>query len=428
MNTAASKHIVSGEKMKDRIILHSDVNNFYASVAILLNPELKNKAVVIAGDPEKRHGIVLAKSELAKKAGIKTAETLWSARNKVKNLIVIPPDYKKYTEYSRRIFNIYTQYTPNVESFGLDECWLDVTGCMRDYSSGKEIADTIRERIKAETGLTVSIGVSYTKVFAKLGSDMKKPDATVIISRENTPELVYPLRVSEMLFVGANTEKALNAMGIFTIGELAECDKGSLIKAFGKHGERLHDSANAIEDGIVKQYDSSHIPESIGNGTTTPRDLCNIDDLTSLVYSLCEVISYRLRGYGLSAGVVAVNLRNTNLKSISRQVTLEHYTDNTSEIAQNAIKLIVANYDFDAMPPLRTVTVNTSNLLNSDAVVQESLFSFETPNKNEEIDKKIDVLRSKYGFNILKRGITINSDFVADAKEVEEDFIPFDKR
>ena len=408
----------------EKIILHADIDNFYASVAILLNPELEGKPLIVCGDPKKRHGIVLAKNEIAKKAGIKTGDTINSAMCKIENLIAVPPDFKKYIEYSKKVFNIYTQYTPQVESFGLDECWLDVSGC-KAYGDGLTIAQKIKSQIKRETGLTVSIGVSFSKVFAKLGSDMKKPDAITVVSKQNYKSKVWPLKVSELLYVGRHTEEKLNKMGIYTIGELANYDMDKLIKKFGKNGYKLRQYANGIDESEVKLYTDVHIPESVGNGTTTAQDVTNYKDASSVIFALCEIIAYRLREYGLAATVVSIALRDKNLKTITRQATLDFLTDSAFDIASVAVTLLKNNYDFAKMPPLRSIAVSANNLMSGKDAVQQNIF--EDIGKNSRMEKSIDDIRKKYGFGALRRGITMGTVFTCDAKEVEEDFIPFDK-
>lgn len=409
----------------ERTILHVDINNFYASVAVLLNPELKGKPVAVCGDVEKRHGIILAKSEQAKKAGIKTGETIWSAKQKIKGLILVPPDFKKYSEYSKKVYNIFTRFTPEVESFGLDECWLDLTGCQKLWGSGEQAAEKIKETIRRETGLTVSIGVSFTKVFAKLGSDMKKPDAITVISKENYRTKVWRLKVSEMLFVGRHTEEKLNALGIFTIGDLAEYDKNQLIRIFGKVGSKLHSYANGSDNEEVKPYTYVHIPESVGNGTTTQEDITNLKDASGVIFALSEVIAFRLRALGLAASGVSLDLRDKELKSFCRQARLDFLTDSAYDIATLAIKILKSNYDFLQNLPLRTVTVAVGGLKNAEELPQ-TLFDNEIQ-KNSKLESSIDGLRKKYGFGVLKRGITVNPVFSCDAREVEDEFVAFGK-
>lgn len=409
----------------ERAVLHVDINNFYASVAVLLNPELKGKPVAVCGDVEKRHGIILAKSEQAKKAGIKTGETVWAAKQKIKGLIFVPPDFKKYSEYSKKVYNIFTRFTPDVESFGLDECWLDLTGCQKLWGRGEQAAEKIKETIRQETGLTVSIGVSFTKVFAKLGSDMKKPDAITVISKENYKTKVWRLKVSEMLFVGRHTEEKLNAMGIFTIGDLAQYDKNELKRHFGKVGDKLHHYANGTDNEQVKPYTYVHIPESVGNGTTTEEDITNLKDATSVIFALSEVIAFRLRALGLAASGVSLDLRDKALKSFCRQARFDFLTDSAYDIATLAIKILKQNYDFSRNLPLRTVTVAVGGLKSAEDLPQ-TFFDSEIQ-KNSKLESSIDSLRQKYGFGVLKRGITVNPVFSCDAREVEDEFIAFGK-
>ena len=231
----------------------------------------------------------------------------------------------------------------------MDECWLDVSGCVKLYGDGLTIAQKIKSQIKRETGLTVSIGVSFSKVFAKLGSDMKKPDAITVVSKQNYKSKVWPLKVSELLYVGRHTEEKLNKMGIYTIGELANYDMDKLIKKFGKNGYKLRQYANGIDESEVKLYTDVHIPESVGNGTTTAQDVTNYKDASSVIFALCEIIAYRLREYGLAATVVSIALRDKNLKTITRQATLDFLTDSAFDIASVAVTLLKNNYDFAKM-------------------------------------------------------------------------------
>lgn len=409
-----------------RTILHADVNNFYASVAIRNNPELKNKPVVICGDPEKRHGIVLAKSNEAKKAGIKTGDTVFEASKKVKNLIVLPPDYKQYMKFSNIIYNIYKQYTPLVESFGLDECWLDVTGTEKLFGDGITVANTIRERIKNEVGLTISIGVSFTKIFAKLGSDIKKPDAVTVIDKDNYKRVAWALPVGDMLNIGRSIVAKLNKFNVFTIGELANTSPFVLNKAFGKVGEKLYEYANGLDNDEVGYYNSVHLPESVSNGSTTEVDIKNMHDAMSLIYSLSEIIAFRLRCYKLVASGVSLSVKNSNLESFVRQRKLVTPIDDSYNIAEEAIGLLKENYSFERDLPIRAITVGTYKLTPISCDVQMTMFDDEIV-KNKLIDKQVDKLRSKYGYSILKRAIEISEHFSCDAREIEDGFLPFDK-
>ena len=284
---------------KNRIILHADLNNFYASVECLYNPSLRGKPVAVGGDAEKRHGIILAKNNEAKAFGVKTGETLWQARQKCPGLIFASPRYDLYVKYSRLARSLYEEYTSQVESFGLDECWLDVTNSETLWGDGKRIADEIRLRVKRELGVTVSIGVSFNKVFAKLGSDMKKPDATTVIPRETFQEIVWPLPVENLLFVGRATTRKLKSTGVRTIGDLAQTNVNALRRKFGKPGEMLWNFANGLDESRVSEADAAQKIKTISNSSTLPRDLISEEDVKIPLYILCESVAERLRDHSL---------------------------------------------------------------------------------------------------------------------------------
>lgn len=300
----------------DRAILHSDMNNFYASVECLYRPELREKPVVVGGDPEQRHGIVLAKNGIAKKFGIKTGEAIWQARQKCSFLVALPPDFKKYLRFSRRAKEIYSDYTDQIEPFGIDEAWLDVTGS--SGKTGEEIAQEIRQRIKDELGVTVSIGVSWNKIFAKLGSDYKKPDAVTAITRNNYRDIVWPLPASDLLYVGRATESKLKGVGINTIGDIALSDAKFLKSRLGKWGEYLWSFANGLDSSPVVRAGDEAIIKSIGNSTTTPRDLVNEEDVKMVVYLLGESVASRMREHGFKARTVALYVRDNELRSYGK--------------------------------------------------------------------------------------------------------------
>ena len=414
--------------MSSRTILHVDLNNFYASVEQVLNPDLKGKPIAVCGDPTKRHGIVLAKSTIAKKAGVQTAEPIWQAKRKCPDLVVVPPHYAEYVKYSRIVREIYVKYTSQVESFGLDECWLDVTGSKKLFGDGLEIAEKIRNEVKEVTGgLTVSIGVSFTKVFAKLGSDLKKPDAVSVISEDNYKKVAWQLPVGEMLYVGRATVNKLKKLNVHTIGDLAKENKEYLIKEFGKSGEKMHDSANGIEDDPVKCYNEKKIPESIGNGTTTSEDIKKNEDAIAVIYSLCEMIAFRLRTTEMVGEGVSVSVRDTSLTHHTKQGILVSPTDSADVIAKKAISLLNSFYDFKVNLPIRTITVNVFKLSHAGDYVQFSFLNDDTQ-KSDKLNKSIDKLREKFGYGVLQRALNVHSVFVCDSKEIDEDFVPFDKR
>lgn len=272
----------------ERVILHSDCNSFFASVEASLNPELKETAFAVCGDPEFRHGIVLAKNEKAKKYGVQTGEPIWKAKMKCPKLVTVTPHYKFYKEYSQRIFNIYCRYTDLVEPFGIDECWLDVSGSLNLFGSGKEIADELREVIKKEIGVTVSVGVSYNKIFAKMGSDYKKPDATTEITVNNFKELLYPLPVGDMFMVGRRTAEKLRSVGLINIGDIAMCDLRVLERILGENGKTLWNYVNGYDYSPVLPFDYKEAYKSIGNGATFKRDLVDFTDVRTCV-SFCAI-------------------------------------------------------------------------------------------------------------------------------------------
>ena len=406
----------------DRIILHCDLNNFYASVETILHPEYKGKPIAVCGDPKKRHGIVLAKSQPAKIMGVKTGDTVWQAQQKCPDITIVPPTFPEYVRYSEEVFNIYTSYTDRVEHFGLDECWLDVTESVKLFGDGKTIADTVRQRVYEETGLTISVGVSFTKSFAKLGSDLKKPDATTVISRENYKNVVWPLNAGEMINVGRSTLKRLNKLNIFTLGDLAHADRALLKSHFGIIGERLIDCANGVEPDPVKYYYDVHIPKSVGHGTTTTKDVVNVNEAETVIYALSEMVATRLRKFNLIANTVSLGLRNTSLEWISRHHALSRATNNASDIAEAAIALLKENYNFSV--PLRSISVYSSRLESATGNCQISLFD-EGDEREKRLEKSIDEIRRKYGYKSVQRAVLLNNEVLNSDLHEEDDFLPF---
>jgi DNA polymerase-4 len=307
----------------DRHIFHADCNSFYASVEETFRPELSRVPMAAAGDPESRHGIILAKNELAKKFKISTAETVWSAKRKCPELILVPPRHKTYSEFCERVNWAYEQYTPLVERFGIDESFLDVTGCLSSFGGDvMKCANEIRERVKREIDITISIGVSWNKIFAKLGSDYKKPNAVTEISRENWKEIVFPLPAGDLFFVGKKTAEALAKFGVKTIGELANFDRDLLVQRFGKSGEQLYINANGLDTSPVAAAGANELIKSVGNGYTFKRDLVSENDVRTAVAYLSDRVATRLRKHGFKCRVVQVAIKDTNLQSITRQMTI----------------------------------------------------------------------------------------------------------
>ncbi len=379
-----------------RTILHCDLNSFYASVEIYLNPSLKGKAVAVCGDKENRHGIVLAKSEEAKKCGVKTAEAIWEAQRKCPNLLIIPPHHDKYVEFSRNVRAIYEEYTDLVEPFGIDECWLDVTGSERLFGSGEEIAHKIRERVKNEIGITISVGVSFNKVFAKLGSDMKKPDAVTVIPYENFREIIYPLSATEMLGVGPNTGKTLKNYCIETIGDLADTSKSFLIKRLGKTGECIWNYANGFDTSPVQRIDYEAPIKSIGRGTTCPVDLENNDEVHRVILNLSQTVAHQLRKHNLCANAVQLSIKDRNLFVKQFQAPLLVSTQSFWEISEKAFILFTDNYDWH--DKIRAVTVRAINLSdNTEPEQLDFLCDCSAHNKRDNAETAIETIRKKHG-------------------------------
>ena len=395
----------------DRVILHCDCNSFFASVEAALNPIYKDVPMAVCGRTEDRHGIVLAKNELAKGYGIETAETVYSAKKKCPNLAICDAHYDKYAEYSRRVNLIYQEYTDLVEPFGIDESWLDVTASQRVFGDGMEIAESIRRRIKEEIGITVSIGVSFNKVFAKLGSDYKKPDAITEISRENFRDIVYPLPVGDLLFVGRKTAQLFATMGIKTIGNLAATSKELLKHKLGKAGETLYNYANGLDESPVEIPVEDDV-KSISNGLTFRHDLISREECKTGIEFLCDEIGRRLRQKSLKCVTVALTIKDVYLRSIQRQRTLRNATDITEEIAEAAYGILCDEWAENK--PIRMLTVSVSGLIEAErSFVQMNLFDTddELPReKKRKKDEMVDEIRLKFGQGSISTGAIISSD------------------
>ena len=383
-----------------RVILHSDLNGFYASVECLYRPELAGKPVVVAGDVEKRHGIILAKNEVAKRYKIKTGDAIWQAKQKCPHVICLPPDYAKYLRFSRLARAIYADYTDQIESFGIDEAWLDVTGSTHLFGDGKLIADTIRARIRRELGITASIGVSWNKIFAKLGSDMKKPDATSVITRDNYRQCVWSLPVEELLYVGRSTKNKLINRGINTIGDLAQRDVSYLRLLLGVWGETLWTFANGLDESPVRRVGEEAFIKSIGNSTTTPRDLVNFEDVKMIAYTLSESIAMRLRRHGFKCKTVSIYVRDTDLISFERQAKLSQPSYISGNIAMKALELFSQNYFWTK--PIRSLGLRGAELVTAHKNIQLDLFD-SGDDKMEALERSVDCLRERFGPYCVQR-------------------------
>lgn len=388
----------------ERVILHSDMNNFYASVECMLNPKLKGHPVAVCGSTEERHGIVLAKNYEAKKYNIQTGEVTWQAKQKCRDLIVVPPHYDQYIKYSKIAREIYSRYTDLIQPFGMDECWLDVSGSTNLFGSGYEIAKQISETIKFELGLTVSIGVSFNKIFAKLGSDMKKPDAITCIYKENFKDKIWNLPASDLLGVGRATTKKLNFYGIYTIGELAGTPKDFLQKIFGKNGVLLWHYANGTEKSAVTPNDFIVPIKSVGHGITALRDLEKNEDVWPVILELSQDIGKRLRDYNKYASGVAIDVRDCELHHKQWQCPMPIPTYSSFLIAKKSYQLFLQSYNWDR--EIRSITVRAINLISSDSPQQINLLS-ETQNidKIERLEFVVDRIRERFGKDIIKNAV-----------------------
>ena len=406
--------------MNDRIVLHSDLNNFYASVERRLNPELNGVPLAVCGSKEERHGIVLAKSEEAKKRGVKTGDTIWQAKRKCPGITIVPPHFDQYMKFSRKVKAIYARYTDLIEGYGIDECWLDITKFLAvfpKYDGVKEedgyltddylrfLGDTIRFAVKDELGLTVSVGVSFNKIFAKLGSDLKKPDGTSVISARNYKNVIYGLPVEDLLMVGGATSKKLRAMGYTTIGSLAGADDQRIISTFGKFGATLLTYARGEDDSPVAHMDAERELKSIGNSQTFAYDLIYYEQVERNIYVLSESVAARLResGRGL-ADTVHLWVRYGDLSSFTVQKKVRH-TALCGEIAKTAFELFKANVKQPFAVRSLGVTVSGFDGENSQMTLDETVGNYA---KREKVERTVDDIRKKHGYASIQRGLLIH--------------------
>lgn len=388
----------------EKAILHSDLNSFYASVETMLDPSLRGKAVAVCGSTEDRHGIVLAKSDMAKKAGVKTGMVNWEARQLCRDLIIVPPQYDQYLKYSKLTQAIYQRYTDLIEPFGMDECWLDVTGSQKMCGNAMNIAESIRQAVREELGLTVSIGVSYNKIFAKLGSDMKKPDTITEISAENYREKVWPLDCSEMIYCGRATTAKLGKYGIRTIGDVAHTDPEFLRRQLGVSGLALWRYANGTDTSRVMHKDFVSPVKSVGHGITCVSDLENEEEVWKVILSLCQDIGHRLRLHELSARGVQIHVRSNDLLGSQFQCKLPLKTQLPSEIAATAFRLFRERYHWGSK--VRAVTVRAIDLVPQKEPDQLSLF-IDTAKiaRRERLEDMVEEIRSRFGKQAITYGI-----------------------
>lgn len=408
--------------MGERVIFHIDCNGFFASVEETLHPSLRQVPMAVCGDPESRRGIILAKNELAKGFGIKTAETIWQAKKKCPHLVLAPARHGLYRDFSQRVNAIYAQYSDQVEPFGIDESYLDVTGSLRLFrKTPLELAHEIRQRIPAETGLTVSVGISFNKIFAKLGSDYKKPNAVTEITQDNFRDILWPLPVNALLFVGKSTEGTLRLLGVKTIGDLAQLPEDLLAKKLGKLGEQLHLYANGLDESPVLHIGETEEPHSVGNSITFRRNLTCAQDIRTAVTALCDSVARRLRADNLKCTNVQVTIKDVQLKVITRQKPLQHPSYISTELSHAAMELITAAWRIGK--PIRMLSVTGQKLLPADQEApQLSFFQEQTADNSRQVDleQTMDKIRNKFGSGSILHGNIIDND-LGISKKMQKD-------
>lgn len=398
----------------DRVILHSDLNAFFASVETVLNPKLATVPMAVCGEPEKRHGIILAKNELAKASGVVTAETIYAAKQKCPSLVLVRPHHDLYARYSQEVNAIYREYTDLVEPFGIDESWLDVSGSQKLFGSGETIANTLRERIRRETGLTVSVGVSFNKTIAKLGSDLKKPDAVTVIDRAHFREIVWPLPVGALLYVGKSALRVFGEMRIRTVGELAQSSPDFLTYKLGKLGAQLHAYANGQDDEPVRSaYDRREV-KSVGNGMTFSHDLYGMDEISVGLDAICDLAAARMRAKGVKCTGVQLAIKDENFVTSQRQKQLIVPTNLARDLREASASLLASSWN--PRLGIRSLTVTGIGLVPEDAAQQIGFFDDAAADaRADKRERAVDAIRKKFGRGAITSGGVLGSDIGIDA-------------
>ena len=394
-----------------RTILHCDLNGFYASVEALAHPEIGSRPMAVAGDPKSRHGIILAKNEAAKKFGVATGEAIWQAKRKCPDLVLLEPHHEKYAKYSRLVNEVYAGFTDRVEPFGIDESWLDVSGSLKLFGSGREIADKLRDTIRRKFGLTISVGVSYNKVFAKLASDYKKPDATTVFGRAEYGSVVRKMPASSMLFVGGRTAAALSNLGILTIGDLADFPRNTLERKFGKFGKTLSEYARGEDSSEVDFYGHEDAAKSIGNSITFGRDLLGRADVEAGLSKVADKLVARMFRAGVEGGQLGVSIKGADFTMLYRQRKMPRPTGLRSDIVAFSLKMVEDNWDIEN-EPIRLLGISCSDLRFADSERQAELFfDAETisERKRKAAEKAFFMLRDKFGSSAISFGDTFKS-------------------
>ncbi|MEG3005913.1 MAG: DNA polymerase IV [Oscillospiraceae bacterium] len=406
-----------------RTILHCDLNNFFASVECHDNPRLNDIPIAVCGSQDDRHGIVLAKNQHAKVYGIKTGETIWQAKQKCRNLEIVPPHFERYYYFSKRAREVYSRYTDQIEPFGIDECWLDVTGSTGIFGDGKTIADKIREDMKAELGLTISVGVSFNKIFAKLGSDLKKPDGTTIIEKDTFKKIVWELPCEDLLGVGKATQRRLNSVGIYTIGEIADATPQRLFHMFGKSGYNLWQNAMGLDCSNVSHQDFQYDAKSVGNSTTCKYDLENSEQVWQVLMSLSEEVSRRLRKDNLVAANVVISIKDNLLNYCEHGMPLHSPTRSCEVISKSAMELFNKNWEWQR--DVRALGVRATNLTHYDNGVQTSLFVDRGDElSKEKLETTVDLLRTRFGKTAIQRAALMLPNHMPTGNTTQEVHMP----
>ena len=394
--------------MAERVIFHVDANSAFLSwsaayrVKVLgEETDLREIPSVVAGDKASRHSIILAKSTPAKKYGIQTGEPLFQALEKCRELVVIPPDYELYVQASRHFVEILRQFSPAVEQYSIDEAWVDMTGTQRLWGAPRLAAELMRRRINEELGFTVNIGISSNKLLAKMAGDFEKPNKVHTLFPEEMAAKFFPLPVRDLFLVGAATERKLQMLGIYTIGELAAADLRVLKKRLGKQGELLWHFANGRNADAVTPEPAEN--KGYGNATTTSHDVVTSEEAYQVLLSLCETVATRLRKDGKCGSCVSIHLRTNEFRHFSHQCVLHGATNITSEIFEASCRLF--DEAWDTITPLRQLGVQITRL-SGEPYQQFDFFSGLSPQQFERklrLDETVDALRDKYGEDIIRR-------------------------
>lgn len=408
--------------MRERVILHSDLNNFFASVETVLHPEFRGKPMIVCGDPKERKGVVLAKNEEAKKYGIKTAETVTSALKKCPHVMMSPPHFRDYNRYSKAVKAVYERYTDRIEECSIDECALDVTASIKLFGSGEAIAEGIRRAVREELGLTVSIGVSFNKAYAKLASEMKKPDAVTVITRENYLQKVYPLPATDLLYVGKNTADVLRAYGMVTIGDVANANEALLARILGKRGRQVRVYARGEDQEEVKTADEKEDVKSIGNSMTLRRDVSDREELKRLLYVLAESVAARLRDADAGkCDTVHIWVKDERLKESGRQKKITP-TELCGDIAEAAFELLKAHCPVGMAVHALGITVSGFDHHTEQMRLDELAFGgcglgeekdgkkSVAYDKRKKVEDVVAKIRQKHGYEMVQRGIVFEDE------------------